>query len=170
MVRCLSPSFTKTTFSEANICVQEHTWYEDYPLSFEDRPHILERHNPKGKPTKQTFYIVRFLHCSLSPLRSSTDSFLPCRTTPLVSNSLSSTSPPSLSSPSHPRQVSSSSLTFSSSPASPFSLRYLPRLQEVLSPNSALFTYLQADSWDEHSASHSSLPSLLSPILTFSPS
>jgi hypothetical protein len=78
---------TRTILIEADLCVQEHTWYEDYPLSFEDRPHILERHNPKGKPTKQTFYIVRFLRCSLSPLRSSTDSSLPCRTTPLVSDS-----------------------------------------------------------------------------------
>lgn len=37
----------------------EHTWYEGYRLSFEDRPDIPERHDTSGKglKCKQTFYI-----------------------------------------------------------------------------------------------------------------
>ncbi|TNY24366.1 hypothetical protein DMC30DRAFT_433889, partial [Rhodotorula diobovata] len=76
--------YSITYFEEAlrpeDMALMEHTWYEDYPLSFEDRPHINERHDPKGRPAKQTFYI---------------DS-------------------------------------------------------TVVSPNTALFTFVQADSWDEH--------------------
>lgn len=59
MVRC-SPPRVETTELQAltnRRSAQEHTWYEDYPLSFEDRPHINERHDPKGRPAKQTFYI-----------------------------------------------------------------------------------------------------------------
>ncbi|KAK4052495.1 hypothetical protein OIV83_002297 [Microbotryomycetes sp. JL201] len=35
----------------------EHTWYEGYRLSFDDRPAIPERHDPNNLPCKQTFYI-----------------------------------------------------------------------------------------------------------------
>ncbi|SCZ96971.1 BZ3501_MvSof-1269-A2-R1_Chr1-2g00882 [Microbotryum saponariae] len=35
----------------------EHTWYEGYRLSYEDRPSIPERRGDEGKPAKQTFYI-----------------------------------------------------------------------------------------------------------------
>lgn len=38
---------------------QEHTWYEGYRLSYQDRPHIPERHDWDGLKVKQTFYIVR---------------------------------------------------------------------------------------------------------------
>ncbi|KAM0790570.1 hypothetical protein ACM66B_004438 [Microbotryomycetes sp. NB124-2] len=35
----------------------EHTWYEGYRLSFDDRPAVPERHDPNNVPCKQTFYI-----------------------------------------------------------------------------------------------------------------
>ncbi|GAA5980765.1 hypothetical protein JCM11641_002637 [Rhodosporidiobolus odoratus] len=77
--------YTITYFEEAlkqeHMEFMEHTWYEGYELSFNDRPHIQERHDPTGAPAKQTFYIES---------------------------------------------------------------------TEILSPHSALFTYLQADAWDEH--------------------
>ncbi|SCV71309.1 BQ2448_2897 [Microbotryum intermedium] len=59
----------------------EHTWYEGYRLSYDDRPPIPERRGDDGKAAKQTFYI------------------------------------------------------------------------KIISPNSALFTYVQADAWYEHMAS-----------------
>ncbi|GAA5891213.1 hypothetical protein JCM5296_004930 [Sporobolomyces johnsonii] len=64
--------------------LMEHTWYDGYRLSFDDRPRIHERHDSNGSPVKQTFYI-NGVH--------------------------------------------------------------------TISPNSALFTYAQADSWDEHMTS-----------------
>ncbi|GAA5907505.1 hypothetical protein JCM8208_001397 [Rhodotorula glutinis] len=76
-----SVTYFERALKPEDMALMEHTWYEDYPLSFEDRPHISERHDEKGRPVKQTFYI------------DSTD---------------------------------------------------------VVSPNSALFTFVQADSWDEH--------------------
>ncbi|GJN90123.1 hypothetical protein Rhopal_003122-T1 [Rhodotorula paludigena] len=41
----------------ASMYTQEHTWYEDYRLAFADRRRIEERHDPAGRPAKQTFYI-----------------------------------------------------------------------------------------------------------------
>ncbi|GAA5826643.1 hypothetical protein JCM3770_004611 [Rhodotorula araucariae] len=76
-----SVTYFERALKREDLALMEHTWYEDYRLSFEDRPHIQERHDLKGGPAKQTFYI------------DSTD---------------------------------------------------------VLSPKSALFTFIQADSWDEH--------------------
>lgn len=68
MVRCAaSPLLSKNRADAHGPPTQEHTWYEGYPLSFEDRPHIQERHDPKGKPAKQTFYIVRSFSFSVIP-------------------------------------------------------------------------------------------------------
>ncbi|BGP49425.1 hypothetical protein JCM10450v2_005316 [Rhodotorula kratochvilovae] len=76
-----SVTYFEQPLKREELALMEHTWYENYRLSFEDRPHVQERHDPKGRPAKQTFYI---------------DS------------------------------------------------------TEVVSPKSALFTFVQADSWDEH--------------------
>ncbi|BGP17555.1 hypothetical protein JCM10213_004096 [Rhodosporidiobolus nylandii] len=81
LVNGYSLTYFEQPLKKEEMQYMEHTWYEGYTLSFEDRPHILERHDPSGKPAKQTFYI---------------------------------------------------------------------EATEILSPNSALFTFLQADSWDEH--------------------
>lgn len=35
----------------------EHTWYQDYRLSIDDRPEIPERRDDRGRAVKQTFYI-----------------------------------------------------------------------------------------------------------------
>ncbi|GAA6040250.1 hypothetical protein JCM8097_009384 [Rhodosporidiobolus ruineniae] len=78
LVHGYSLTYHQEKLKKEDMALMEHTWYEGYPLSFEDRRHIQERHDPDGLPAKQTFYI------------------------------------------------------------------------EVLTPNTALFTYLQADSWDEH--------------------
>ncbi|GAA5879034.1 hypothetical protein JCM8547_006224 [Rhodosporidiobolus lusitaniae] len=85
LVHGYSLTYFEEKLKREDMALMEHTWYSDYPLSFEDRPHIPERHPDGGKktPAKQTFYIES---------------------------------------------------------------------TEVLSANSALFTFLQADSWDEHLA------------------
>ncbi|SCZ88893.1 BZ3501_MvSof-1269-A2-R1_C65g00367 [Microbotryum saponariae] len=38
--------------------LQEHTWYEGYRLSYEDRPSIPERRGDEGKPAKQTLHFL----------------------------------------------------------------------------------------------------------------
>lgn len=101
---------------------QEHTWYEGYRLSFEDRPHIPERHDPTGLPCKQTFYVVSW---PPSPLSSSTvaNSFsLPLLPLNRTTSCVSLSQIPQLSAPTdaplHPLYRKSSPLTQPSSPMS----------------------------------------------------
>lgn len=81
MVRwpCYPPRRRRGQADITSTCPQEHTWYEGYRLSFEDRPHIPERHDPTGLKCKQTFYIVSRSSRRL-PVRSLTLPLHLCRT------------------------------------------------------------------------------------------
>lgn len=121
---------------------QEHTWYEDYRLAFADRRRIEERHDPAGRPAKQTFYIVRFcLRCNAPP--SHTDPAPSCRIRRYGTRALRR----------RPRHRVSRVAR-----AQAFLLA-----QDVLSANTAVFSFLQADSWDE-SRTSAILPHLSRPV------
>ncbi|KAK4057061.1 hypothetical protein OIO90_001961 [Microbotryomycetes sp. JL221] len=52
-----SITFFEQPLTKKMMSKMEHTWYEGYRLSFDDREAIPERHDPNGLPCKQTFYI-----------------------------------------------------------------------------------------------------------------
>ncbi|GAA5834190.1 hypothetical protein JCM3766R1_004485 [Sporobolomyces carnicolor] len=55
LVNGYSITYFEEPLKKNDLQVMEHTWYVDYPLIFETRPGIPERHGPG--PAKQTFYI-----------------------------------------------------------------------------------------------------------------
>lgn len=66
-----SLTFFEGRLSREDLTLMEHTWYDGYRLSYEDRPVVAERHDAPGTYVKQTFYIVRYF-ISLA-LRMGTD-------------------------------------------------------------------------------------------------
>lgn len=54
-----SLTYFESKILREDFALMEHTWYDGYRLSYDDRPVVPERHDAPGMSVKQTFYIVR---------------------------------------------------------------------------------------------------------------
>ena len=65
LVNGYSITYYEEPLKQSMMARMEHTWYEGYRLSFDDRPAIPERHDSTGLTCKQTFYIDDIVRLSL---------------------------------------------------------------------------------------------------------